>query len=156
MHNPDTALTLYPSRRKWLLVTIIGLVFVAAGILIVADGDAGGWLAIGFFGLVALVGIVSMLPSASYLRLTPEGLRVSSLYRSYCVPWQSITGFGQTSMHHNTFVSYHIAAEARAEHKTGHDIARALSGYDAALPDTYGKHAEDLIELLEQWRTRYS
>jgi len=41
---------------------------------------------------------------------------------------------------------------------TGHarTIAQSLSGYEAALPDTYGMKAQELADLMECVRQRYT
>ncbi len=65
-----------------LLMLLGSLAFVGAGFLMLSDSPITGCLSIIFFGLCAVVFAVSLLPNSSYLRLTPEGFTVCSMFRS--------------------------------------------------------------------------
>jgi hypothetical protein len=65
--------TLYPSRRKWLLVMAGCLLFAVAGIGEAYNGDAKGWLGVVFFGLGAIVPGLMLLHGAASLTLDADG-----------------------------------------------------------------------------------
>lgn len=52
-----------------------------------------------------------------------------------------------------TFVYYKYLPSRRP---TGAAFSRAVSTFDAGLPDTYGLPARDLAMLMEEFRTRAS
>jgi hypothetical protein len=149
--------TLYPSKLKSTLLLLGSLAFVVAGIWLVSIGDANGLLGIGFFGLCLLVAIIQFHPKASYLHLSAEGFTFCSFFRSSFVSWQYVQEFGLISIGNNTMVSWNYTSEYVAGGRA-RAFSQALSGYEAALPDTYGlkpKHLAQLMsDLLSQYQVR--
>jgi len=147
---PSTEL-LRPSPWKMLALLAIsaGFVWVAVGIadrnLLIA-GLCGG-----FFGLCALVALVSLLPGANHLRLDADGIELRSLFRVTRWGWRDVVRFGPTRVGLHTMVGIdfadHVDAAARLRR-----VNRGLTGFDGALPDTYGHKAADLSAKLEAWR----
>lgn len=62
MAESDEPLLLRPGRLKWSAVSAGGILFVAGGGLMIVDGAPEGWAAAIFFGLVAVVGVLNLLP----------------------------------------------------------------------------------------------
>ena len=87
-------MTLYPSRAKWLLIFLIGALFAAGGILMIRDGRASGWFVAGFFGIVAVIAVVVMLPGANGLVLDREGFTAKAFFREHHTRWVDTRGFG--------------------------------------------------------------
>lgn len=148
--TPDLPQVYYPTRRGAVLLFLGSAAFVAAGIWIVIEGDWKGYLCVGFFGLCALVGVIQLLPGSSFLKLTPEGIEYASLYRRHFIEWSSITEFGvvsikQTGLTVNRMVGFNLDSDVKAR---GRNLSKALSGFEAALPDCYGHKAADLANLL--------
>jgi hypothetical protein len=149
---PD-ALLLHPRRAKWLLILAVSLVFTAGGGRMVGGGEAKGWLVISVFALSSLAALGLLLPSSAYLRLTRDGFEMRSLFRSSRARWSDVGEFRAGRIGLNKMVlfnyapSYTRSAKARA-------LATALTGTEAALPDTYGYSAEDLAALLHDGRAR--
>jgi hypothetical protein len=65
--------TLYPSRRKWLLLMVGCLLFAVGGAVEAYNGDAKEWLGVAFFGLGAIVPGLMLLHGAASLRLDADG-----------------------------------------------------------------------------------
>jgi len=141
-------LILYPKRAKWILMILGSLAFVAIGVFIM-DGDDGfmRWLVVGFFGLAAVVGIVNLLPTASFLKLDQTGFTFSSLFRKHSVAWKDVLGFGIMSVARNKMVTFETGKSGGMAH-----LNRTIGGADSALPDTYGMKPDELIELMERYR----
>lgn len=112
-----------------------------------------GWASVLFFGLGAIVGAIHLVPGMSYLRLTPDGFIIKSMYRiSRPVRWDSVSEFRVAKME---FLIKMVVFDALARPDAGLSaINRQLVGAQAGLPDTYGRSAEDLAALLNQWRDR--
>ena len=97
---------LRPKPTKWLVVALGSLAFVLIGIWMVRSRDTFGWLAIVFFGLCLAVSLICLLPKASYLRLTPDGFIVGSLFRAHTIRWEDVTGFGVDRVFINKMVMF--------------------------------------------------
>jgi hypothetical protein len=87
--------------------------------------------------------------------LRPETFTVSSLYRANSYRWKDVGWFRAGYLGPKEFVlfdmakDYPVAAKARR-------ATRMLTGGEGALPDTYGKSAEELATLMNEWRERAS
>ncbi len=151
-------ITLYPSRLKSILLLLICLAFTAMGIVLVRSGDWVGYLCGGFFGLACIAFVANMLPGASYLRLHQDGFTFCSLYRAHTESWSSIKDVGVLTMRrHGLRVMKMVAWNFQPQYVSRVKLRRAnqwVSGFDAALPDTYGRKAEQLAVLMESLRAK--
>lgn len=97
-------LVLRPSKRTMVLFLGICAAFIAVGAAITMEakvrvggfdfsGPVLGWVVIALSGLGAVVLGATLLPGASYLRLSPEGLEMRSLFRSKRLRWSDVRGF---------------------------------------------------------------
>ena len=147
--------TLRPSRTRWLLVLAIGLLFAVGGVWMIQDGEWMGWYVLVFFGLVALIAAVAMLPGAGGLILDREGFDVTSLFRRYRIRWQDTADFAAVSIPpaHQKMVGYNYNDLKRSSSRLA-KMNVAIVGRDAAIPDTYGLSADALAQLMAQWRAR--
>jgi hypothetical protein len=145
--------TLYPSRRKWLLVFAGCAVFAVGGFWMIRDGDLRGWFVLIFFGLGVLVAAVAMLPGAGALTLDAEGFEATNLFRRHRTRWQDTTGFQAARIPpaQQKLVVYDDVTQSA---KTLAQVNVGIVGRNAALPDTYGLSADDLAQLMAQWRER--
>jgi len=151
---PET-LVLRPSRVKSLVMLLIGVAFTAGGIVMVRDGARWGWFVLIFFGLCTVVFISLLLPNSAYLRLTPEGFEIRSLYRSFRNKWTDVTSFraGRVGLNPMVMITF---APTYQRGRTARAVADALTGGEGGLPDTYGHSAKELAALLNEWRARYA
>jgi len=145
--------TLYPSRKKWILVLLGCLVFAAGGAWMIAGGASWGWAALIFFGLGTAVSLAMLVPGVSALTLDRDGFDVTSLRRRHRTRWTDATGFEAVAIPPamRRFVCYDDSNAARLA------IAKtnvAMTGHNAALPDTYGLAPADLARLMSAWRER--
>ena len=143
---------LRPGPWKQGLALLVSLVFVTSGVLLM-DGSWEGWLATGFFGLCSVTLVVTMLPGASYLRLHQDGFEMRTLFRATHFKWSDIGNIGVTSVNLNRMVAFDFAEHYRGQHR-GRAVARGLTGWEGALPNTYGMSARDLAALMTAYRDR--
>jgi hypothetical protein len=145
--------TLYPSRRKWLLVFAGCALFAVIGFWMIKGGDLRGWLVLIFFGLGTVIAAAAMLPGAGALVLDREGFEVTNLFRHHRTSWQDATGFQAARIPpaRQKLVSYDDVTQST---KSLAKINVGIVGRNAALPDTYGLSADDLAQLMAQWRER--
>ncbi len=157
----DGERVLRPGRLTWLLVLAISLAFVAVGLLAllgprpVEQEDAWAmWLCVGFFGLVAGVALLQFLPQSSFLRLHADGFTVRTLYREANYRWEDVDTFGVMAIRHNKMVGFNYAPHFDQAKRLRRAVA-GLAGFEGALPDTYGMKAEELADLMNEYKYRH-
>jgi hypothetical protein len=149
---PSLPLTLRPKKTKMLLLFLLCAVFTAGGIWMVLDGEKMGWFCGGFFALGLPVFLLQLHPRCSFLIVTDEGLEISALFRKSTIRWEDIAEFGVYRLTHhglpvNAQVGFNYAADYQKSPRA-RAVAKALTGFEGALPDTYGCRAEELAQLL--------
>jgi hypothetical protein len=151
--------TYYPKQWKTLLLLMVCAMFTAIGILVIKKGDNRGYLCAIFFGIGCTIFLIHLLPGSAYLKISAEGIEYSSLFRKQRLRWQAVSKFGviaiiQDGITVNRMVGFNYT-QAYYPYKWQRKISAAMSGYEAALPDTYGFKAEDLAAQLNQHLQAY-
>ena len=145
--------TAYPTRWKRILLLLVALSFVAVGVFLVQGRSTMFWLSTGFFSLCALVFLVQLAPGSSYLTVDDEGIEFCALFRKSRIRWSDLSAFGVYQQRFSKFVGFDFAPDYAAG-ASGRAVAKSLTGFEGALPDTYGFRAEDLAELLAYHRAQ--
>jgi hypothetical protein len=144
--------TLYPSRKKWLVILLVSALFTLGGIWMVRAQAAWGWGALIFFGLCTVLSIVMLLPGAAGLKLHVDGFQMTAFFRSHRWRWQDIKKFEPVMITpEHTVVCFDDPAQVAS---MGGKISKSYAGYNSALPDTYGLAPDDLAQLMTQWKSR--
>jgi len=156
-------LVLTPRPWKWLGVMTIGLLFVMAGLWManntVEPFKRGvGWFSLIFFGLIAVVGVIQLIPGTSRVVVTSQGLHVKTFLRSYGYEWSDIERFGvaEWTQWHGPFRQRHRyvgilfveGSKPISRHRRWQAWNTAFWGYHASLPDNYGCKHHELADLL--------
>jgi hypothetical protein len=138
--------------RRWKLIRLI-TISLALAIPGLFDGGIMPLIGTGFFGLGAIVFAILLLPGAAWLRLEPAGFTVCHLFRKRSTPWSEVTDFGVALAGRKKLVGYNSRSVTEHSPRIA-ALSTALSGYNAALPDTYGPRAAELAALLNEvlWR----
>jgi hypothetical protein len=148
-------LVLRPSRRKTILLLLISLVFVAIGVVALANRKWGvGLSSTIFFGFGAVVAAIQLRPEASYLKLTPQGFVICSLFRkSPLIPWAQVRNFrvGSLPPAGKRMVLYDSDSSS---HQVLRGLSRGLAGASDGLPDNYGMKYQELADLMNAWKSR--
>jgi hypothetical protein len=146
---------LRPSRTKQVALLVICLAFTVGGALMARGGEKLGYFCSLFFGLGFCLLVANMSPNAAYLRIEQDGFTVCSLFRARTVPWSAVEEFGTFQLKSTRMVAWNYVSSYKT--KAGlRGLNRGLTGFEAALPDTYGFKATDLAEQMEALRVRYS
>ena len=146
--------TLRSNKKRTIYLFILSVSISLTAILLYSDHPVVAILGAFFFSLGALVSGIQLLPQASYLRLTKEGFVLCSLFRKHTYNWAEIEGFGITCIHNNRMVAWNFSTSYKG-HPSMRQLSAALSGYEAALPETYGFTAEELTVILAGLHENY-
>lgn len=149
MENPT--LTLYPNKTKTLLSLLVSILFVIIGIGMISGGKNTGWFVSIFFSLCTIIFIVILLPNSYYLHISNQGFEICSMYRKSFTKWDEVEQFGFKYIGVKKMVVFNYSQD-HSKFQTGKNMARTLTGAEGALPDTYGKSAEELVKLLNEWK----
>ena len=151
---PPLPLTLRPGRIRTVLLLLACLGFAALGVFMGRDGEWLGYLIGGLFALGVPVFVLQLHPRAAYLLLHEEGFTYCSLFRAQAVRWMDVEGFGVIAINRFRMVAWNFVP---GHPRTGRArmLSQAVSGYEAALPDTYGLKPRELAHLLDALRQRW-
>lgn len=163
----ELPVTLRPSKARIAMLCFLSLALAAAGVWIVFyNGMAGytvdgipmywiGWAGMVICGLCALALLIQLLPGVAYLRLTEEGFTYKASFRAHLVRWVDVREFGVMHLHHTRMVGWnYVPGYHRQRGMRG--FTKAVAGFEAGLPDTYGLGVERLAEALESLRREFA
>lgn len=149
----DKDITFYPKKGKILLLLFIFLLSTAFGIWMLTQEHRKAWYVITVFSFCSLMTIAALLPQSNYLRLSTEGFTVRSWFVNSFTPWTDVDRFAAEYVGLNKIVVFNYS-HAHRKNKIAKFLAQHIKGFEAALPHNYGKKAEDLANLLNQWKSR--
>ncbi|TYT26086.1 hypothetical protein FZO89_07340 [Luteimonas viscosa] len=147
-HGAGKLETLRPSPMKWLAMLAICAVFVWIGLRVMGTHPLVGWSCIVFFGLCGALAVLNLIPGASALVLDADGFEIVSLFRRSRVRWNDVARFGETRVGLQRLVGFDFV-DGHAGSDRLRRVNRNLSGFQAALPDTYGLSANELATRME-------
>lgn len=119
------------------------------------NGEYTGWFVALFFSICTVVFIVIFLPNSSYLRITNQGFEIRSLYRSNFTNWNEVKEFGYGYVGGKKMVVFNYSP-SHSKFQTTKNVAKTLTSIEGALPDIYGKSPEELAQLLNELKEKYS
>lgn len=123
--------------------------FVAGGIWIGITGDWIGYLCAAFFALGIPVAAMQFIPGSAYLKLDQSGFTFCSMFRKTTIPWSAVESFFVTTIYNKMVVFNFVPSYDRS--KLGRRICKGMANCEGGLPDTYGKKAEELADLMNAY-----
>jgi hypothetical protein len=153
---------LYPSTGVRIFSPLMGIAAGAAGWRTASNHHLTGWLLLICSAIWLLAGLVNLLPRATFLRLTKEGLCLSTLFFRQELKWEDVADFRcfqfnspggalQSSFRARTYVVADISPDAKHPPKNI-EASRRRYGCDFFFPFTFGMSAQQLADLLNKWR----
>jgi hypothetical protein len=150
--DTSTPLIFHPKRSSaiWLLMGCSA--FVGIGIWMGVSGEWTGFLFAGLSALGIPVAVIQMMPGSTFLRLDPTGITYSTLFRRASLSWLDVEEFfvvtmTQTGINVREMVGFNfVPTYDRA--RTARAVAKVIGKCEGALPDTYGRKAEELARIL--------
>jgi hypothetical protein len=162
--------TFYPSKRDWLIVLFGGIGFVVLGGWMMTGGESALFRCMGgFIAALSLmflpVALVHLLPNNSFLKISPDGMTVRSLWRSTQYRWVDIERFGVAEVkterggirqtHQRVGFNFSKYSPPLRRAVSPDRFNRRVGGFEAALPDTYGKNCAELAAYLNKRRDQF-
>jgi hypothetical protein len=147
MTATPTPITLYPKRSRMIWLLLGCSIFVAIGIWMGSEGESFGYVGAAFFGLGIPISLIQMIPGSGFLTIDEKGFTFASLFRKDTIAWSDIDEFCVVTLGHTRFVGLNFVPTYDRS-RTGRRVSRVIAGCEGALPDTYGKKAAELAELL--------
>lgn len=129
-------------RKRWVRYVLLGLVFVAAGVVIVSSNPIIGWACIAFFGFGTLV-LAMQLVRPSVLVLDGSGFstRVLLQQRPRERMWRDCGPFSEWTEYRTELVMFTVTRRGGLSDKSiqagygglnAHDLAALMNRYRAA------------------------
>src|SRR5690348_12985720 len=116
---------LKPGRLKWIFVFLAGAAFTAIAVFIMTDEDPlVRWGIAGFFGLVALIAVPSVIGVGSSLELNRNGFTCRTLFRTWSRTWADCSEFQPVEIGNNRFVGFSTGTDEK-KHPNVAAMARA-------------------------------
>ena len=153
MARTPLPLRLRTTRKSMVVLLLACAGFVAAGVFVLPIHPVVAWQAIVFFGLGVVVALIQLLPGSAYLELDDRGFTTCTMFRKSFVRWDDVGEFFPLSLDSRArkMVAFRYAPDYKP-HPSARKFLTALAGAEGALPDTYGRPADDLARLLNTIR----
>jgi hypothetical protein len=152
-------LVLRPRRGKLVFLVVGGLTFVGTAIFMLKSPpdfwwqSFVGWGGIVFFGLCAALGIMSLWPDATYLKLNDQGFTMCGMFRTRSYLWSEVGTFKVRRMVTQNMVALDFTENYRRSPSL-RKINTRVAGFEGALPNLYSRSPEELATTMNEWRQR--
>ena len=160
----DDAVVFHQDRRKLVGVGLIGIAFVAMGISFITDPEfwktvrhsrdyieVVGWIIAPLFSL-ALVAVAVSLARPTRVELGPEGVTISTAWRTYSRPWDAVGDFKIWKYQLNRTVVFNDSAPPNLRFA---EINRRLTGATSAMPTALNVDPEQLLTAVVAAKRRW-
>ena len=138
---------LKPSKIKNIILILISVGFISLGITLLEKNRLIAVLNIIFFGICLIIFIINMIPNSSYLTIDEKGIEMKNLFRTTFIPWQAVSSFKTKLIFVNKLVTFTIDEKLLESSK--------MKGKTGAFPDTYGMSANNLANLLNEYKAKF-
>jgi len=128
--------------------------FVAIGVWLLSRSPVIAGTTIFLSGLSAIIFAITLHPRSAFLTITADGFTFATLFRKHFVAWSSVESFAPARIGLIKVAGWNYNS-AFHQHAKLRKINVAISGTEAALPDTYGMSAENLSALLNELRQKH-
>jgi len=164
MQTELSTLILRPNKVKsvlqYLALVLASGLFVAVAFLMLAEGEfLLGWPILFFFGLGVVFGLFMIFSTVfsdnNYLKLSLEGFEVKMGLKAHATRWDEVTEFFPAKINSGVYVSYNFTP-LYTKMEDVRKLSKNMTGVEAMFMETYGKSVQELSDLLNEWRVRYS
>ena len=153
-HDVERAsgVVLCPSKSRPLKLLLVCAVFIVIGVWLATEEGWIGYLCIAFFGMGIPLAVIQLMPGSTYLHISADELRVVNLFRTQRIPWDVVDQFFVVTLKQTQVAVHKLVAfnyvPSYDRSRLGRRLNSIAANCEGALPNTYGKTAEELSELL--------
>lgn len=154
---------LKPKKIKTIGFLLLSCLFVVLAFSLLDEKPFIRWISIVFFGLGVIIFIIQLLPGSTYLKLTHEGFEVKNLFRSNFTKWAEINAFRigivPIDIYWNDFHFWwdwnkKMVLFDYKKTRKGNFNSKDVFDNQEALPDSYGMSVEELVQLMNEWKSK--
>lgn len=155
LSDTSTPKTLYPSSSSAIRVLLGCSVFLGIGIWMGVSGEWPGFLCAGVSALGVIIATIRLLPGSTLLRLDRGGFTYTHLFRATSMPWSDIEAFfvvtvSPPGLKAKEMVGFNFAPTSDRA-RTARTVSNVVGECQGLLPETYGRSAEALAQILNAW-----
>jgi hypothetical protein len=145
----------YPASRLKAVLLFLGCsAFVAVGLLVSKEKPLIGWACVAFFGLGLPASVLMLLPNKFYLKLTPQGFEVRSLFGGKLTRWSDVERFYIGSIRGTKMIAI-VYRASYVDQQALRKVSSAVAGMEGAVPNSYTSSRDEILKTLNEWHTRY-
>ena len=153
--------TFYPNKIQWILILLASLGVMYWSLASSFKGDSFAFFCSIMSSLMLLLSVLMLLPGSSWLKIDRQGIKFAHIFIVTCIKWRDIKEFGTFSSAppYLLFREKYVGINFRDNYKESENArsaAKALTGFEGSLPDSYGKKPAHLAEILNQYLSIYS
>ncbi|WP_081493469.1 hypothetical protein [Herbaspirillum sp. CF444] len=136
-------------KIAWLLV-LLGLLTLFSAFCIQLQ-PVWGWIGTILFAPLFVLSFYVYRPSATYLRLSTEGMDIVNMGRRFKLHWSDVEGFHLGNVKGDRQIGI-LYTDAYLEQQTAHFIHDSDHAW---LRDLYSLPLDSLCKILNQWKSTY-
>ncbi|HSE22123.1 MAG TPA: suppressor of fused domain protein, partial [Pyrinomonadaceae bacterium] len=154
----DETIIFTGNRKQAAFLALVAAVFV---FLIYFTGNRDAWtiLGVAFFGVGFLVCIYNVIPGTVQLKVHRSGIEMKSLFKPMKLSWNDVdefyVGYTRSGLSRTKMIGIKFS-ETYKKQQTGRKISASLTGMEGALPDHFNRSAEEICEVLNEYKRTYS
>ena len=150
----DETIVFAGNHKQSVLLALVSAAFVC---LIYFTGDGSIWTYVGvaFFGLGLLVSLYTLLPGTVRLKIDRSGIEMKTFWKPMKLSWSDVDEFYVAHTPGTKMIGIKFS-ESYKELKTGRKISAGLTGMEGGLPDHFNRSAEEICQVLNSYKRKYS
>jgi hypothetical protein len=146
----------FPAGKKKAVLLLGGSIcFVLLGYWLRNDSPIFGWASMLFFGLGIPASLFMAFSKKFYLLLDNQGFEMASPIMTVRIGWQDVVGFDLVSMNGAKMIAIHYR-EGYEKQRLLRGAARAVSGLEGAIGNSYAASLPAILQALRDWHRRFS
>ena len=156
MGEPETIRFGSSRNEIWMLRICVACYSTLAVICLVwavYDADWKFSLMAAFWGLMASLSYVGLLPDSCYLELTPNGFTERQVFLTWSRRWQDVEFFIATKDSEGDVVAFRYIDGCPRSLLS--KLNESKTGVSGSLMASYGTNADELAGILNAWRLRF-
>ncbi len=149
MDTVQAEMVLRTSKKRQIIMVLMGPAFALMGVLMVMSHHWYGWLAVGLGVLVTPIMIRQMAMGGSFLKINQDGFVVGILKKEESYRWDDIEEFYPVTIAFMKYVGWNFVPEFDQTKLA--KFNRAGGDVQFTLPECFGEDADKLAGLMNEY-----